>query len=64
MTRRKSKSNNPAGRPVTVDASASYLWKLSPDLLERGRRAAAQEGVSFAEWLRRLAIKELKRTSR
>lgn len=62
--RRKRKSNNPAGRPITVDASASYLLKMPAALLEAARDAAEREGIGLAEWLRRAARREFARSKK
>ena len=53
MAPRKRRSNNPRGPAITVDASAAYLLKLPPALLDAARKAAEVEGVSLAEWWRR-----------
>ena len=55
MPRRKRKSNNPAGRPVTVDASASVLVRGPPQLLAAVEQKAQREGVSVSEGWRRAA---------
>ena len=52
MAPRRRKSNNPKGAPITVDASAAYLLKLPPKLLEAAREAAKVQSVSLAEWWR------------
>jgi len=59
MARRKRKSNNPEGRPVTVDARASFLLRLPPMLLKKTRAAARAEGISLSAWWRDAALRAL-----
>lgn len=48
----KRQKRNRGGRPVTVNASATYLLKLPPELLEEARAAARAEGIPLAQWWR------------
>lgn len=58
MARKKRRSNNPAGRPVTV-GGATYLLTLTPELLQAARESARLQDITLAEWWRNAAWREL-----
>jgi hypothetical protein len=48
----KRKSNNPAGRPVTVGASDQIAVRVSPEMHDRLRASAEAAHVSMADAVR------------
>jgi hypothetical protein len=48
----KRKSNNPAGRPVTIGASEKWFMRVNPDFHAKLREKAKDWGVSSAELVR------------
>jgi hypothetical protein len=48
----KRKSNNPAGRPVTVGASADFHVRVSPELMAKVQATLAAQHVTLSESLR------------
>lgn len=59
MARKRDRRHDNPGRPVTVDSEKMHKVYVSEPQDKVLREAAAREGVSMAEWWRRLASAKL-----
>jgi hypothetical protein len=62
VSRRKRKSNNPAGRPVTVGGESAAVVmpvRMPSSLVARIDAAADSAGITRSQWLRIAAMSQL-----